>query len=166
MKRTKLLASAFALTLTAALFAPPPAIAEDSDCWDYKDGDRRLARSINRLRVRNGLRAVSLDPELSRVARKHTKEMIAARMRSHTPARVLGRRVTRWEVLGENVGTAPTLKSLIREMRSPGEQRDNLLFRRFRHLGLAIKWAHKQVWGTVVLEARLDPGTRLDMPDC
>lgn len=50
-------------------------------------------------------------------------------------------------------------------MESPAH-RDNILFDRYRHVGVGVKRSGGLMWVTVVFEASKDPGTRLSMPSC
>jgi uncharacterized protein YkwD len=122
-----------------------------------------MARKINRARTSRGLGRVRLDRHISRVARVHNNAMIQARSLFHTAN--LGRKVTRWTRLGENVGYGATVKSLHRAfMRSSGH-RANILGR-FRYIGVATRRAGGRLWTTIVFEHYRNPGTRLWMPSC
>ncbi|MGH2788948.1 MAG: CAP domain-containing protein [Actinomycetota bacterium] len=133
------------------------------ECWTYKAPEKRMARTINRARTSRGHARLTLDRHLSRVARAHTKAMINRRSLFHTAD--LGRKVTRWSSLGENVGYGASVRSLHRAfMRSPGH-RNNVLGR-FRHVGIATGKAGGRMWITVIFEHRRNPGTRLSMPRC
>ncbi len=84
----------------------------------------------------------------------------------HTSAESLGRRVTRWRVLGENVGFGGDVRSLHKAFMESPAHRDNILFDRYRHVGVGVKRSGGLMWVTVVFEASKDPGTRLSMPSC
>ena len=81
-------------------------------------------------------------------------------------AESLGRRVTRWRVLGENVGFGGDVRSLHKAFMESPAHRDNILFDRYRHVGVGVKRSGGLMWVTVVFEASKDPGTRLSMPSC
>lgn len=121
---------------------------------------------MNAARANAGRGRLSLDPEASKVARKHTFEMINKNLLHHTPNSTLMRRVTRWSTLGENVGVGGTVGSLhVAFMNSPAH-RSNILYGAFRHVGVGTKRAHGRLWVTVIFEASTDPGTSLAMPRC
>jgi uncharacterized protein YkwD len=153
-----------AAALTTALLPGP--VHADSRCWDSTRAERRLAGRINAARVDHDLRRLQLDPELSKVARVHTRDMIERGELSHTSSSVLGRRVTRWTMLGENVGYGGGVLQLHRVFMHSPAHRDNNLRPAFRHVGIGTSWHRNLLWVTVVFEARTDPGTTLKMPSC
>lgn len=154
-------------TLTAMLLPGPASAATNgSTCWSSKRAERLFTKKMNLARSATGLREVRLDPELSKVARVHTREMVEAKKLHHTPSKKLSRRVTNWVTLGENVGAGNTVTSLHRAfMASPGH-RDNILHSAYNHVGVGTRRAHGRLWVTIVFEARTDPGTTLAMPRC
>jgi uncharacterized protein YkwD len=161
--RRRVIALGAAALMTALLPGP---VHADSRCWNSTRAEKKLASRINSARLNRDLRRLQLDPELSKVARVHTRDMIDRGQLSHTSPSVLGRRVTRWMMLGENVGFAGGVLQLHRTfMRSPAH-RDNNLRPSFRHVGIGTKWHRDLLWVTVVFEARTDPGTTLKMPSC
>ena len=153
------------IAVTLVGLAPAPAAA-DSRCYRHTRGERRLARRINRSRAHNGRRRLRLDPELSRVATKHSKAMANNRVLFHTASNVLGWRVTRWRRLGETVAVARRIRRIHRMFMRSWAHRSILLDRGYRHFGVGLAWAGGRRWVTVVVEARRDPGTRLSMPKC
>jgi uncharacterized protein YkwD len=84
----------------------------------------------------------------------------------HTADWRLARRVTRWRVLGENIGVGNTVLSLQQAFLASPSHRDNVLSRTFVHLGVGTKRKNGRLWVTVVFESRRNPGTRLRMPTC
>lgn len=140
--------------------------APDNACWNYKPAERGFARKINEARIADDLTKLSLDPELSKVARKHTREMWEQDSLHHTDSAVLRRRVTNWTILGENVGVGGDVQSLHQAfMDSPGH-RENILLSTFRHVGIGVAQKDGRMWVTVIFEAVTDPGTTLPMPTC
>ena len=109
---------------------------------------------------------MQLDPQLSLVARKHSKAMAGTRELFHSAQSTLARRVTRWRMLGENVGVGPNVTSLHRAFMHSTLHRQNILRPSFRHVGVAVASAAGQLWVTAVFESRRDPGTTLSMPTC
>ena len=73
-------------------------------CWDVKPNEQGFASATNAARSKAGVRKLELDPQLSKAARMHTREMIKRNLLYHTPNDKLTHRVTNWMVLGENVG--------------------------------------------------------------
>ncbi len=150
--------------LLASVFPSVPAQA--GSCWNYKRSERRMAKKINEARVSTGDNRLRLDPQLSRVARKHTSGMVQRRSLYHTPSDVLGRRVTRWRRLGENIGVAEGVRRLHRIFMNSPAHRAIALTDSFRFVGIGMKRKGGRLWVTVVFESRRDPGTRLSMPSC
>jgi uncharacterized protein YkwD len=144
----------------------PTTVGRNSRCWDYKRSERSFARKMNSVRRRKGRRGLRLDPELSKVARVHTTDMVQRNTLYHTSSSSLRRRVVGWTTLGENVGVGNTVRSLHKAFMHSRYHRANILYRRFRFGGVGVKKKRGRMWVTVVFEARNNPGTRLRMPRC
>jgi len=150
---------------------PPPAFwpaatSKDSRCWVSKPEEKGFLRLTNEDRERGGRSRLRLDPELSKVARKHTLEMTDQDLLHHTSSDALRRRITFWNVLGENVGVGATVDSLqVAFMNSPGH-RDNIMYGSFRRVGIGTRSAASRLWVTVIFQAQENPGTTLRMPKC
>jgi uncharacterized protein YkwD len=158
----KLLSVLFAgLVLTALI---PATSATSGTCWSYSAKERAFAKRINSARGRRDVRRLRLDPHLSKVAARQTLSMTKQRRLYHTPN--LGSRVTRWTMLGENVGYGGTVGSLHSMFMRSAPHRANILRRQYRYVGVATKKAHRSLWVTVVFQASKNPGTTLNMPKC
>ena len=142
----------------------PATSASSASCWSYSAKDRSFAKKINNSRERRDRGRLKLDPELSRVAMKQTKSMIEQNELYHT--RNLGSRVTRWTMLGENVGYGYTVTSLHKMFMDSSGHKKNILKSQYRFVGVAAKQAHGWLWVTVVFQATKNPGTSLSMPKC
>jgi uncharacterized protein YkwD len=135
-----------------------------NSCFTIKDKERAFARKINGARSGRGTHRVSLDKELSRVARRHTWEMDKNNSLHHTSSFQLRRRVTRWRVLGENVGIGETVRSLHRAFMASPSHKQNVLRSDFHHVGVGVRRADSgRIWVTIIFEGHRDPGTRLRM---
>ncbi|MFP5351119.1 MAG: CAP domain-containing protein [Actinomycetota bacterium] len=156
------------LALALLALALPMATGADasSGCWSYRLKERRFAAKINKARTSRGLGSVKLDAELSRVARLHTNEMVKAERLHHTSMTTLGRRVTNWVTLGENVGVGQTVTTLHSAFMDSPAHRDNVLFNTYNHVGVGTKQVGDRLWVTVIFEAHTNPGTILEMPTC
>ena len=154
--------------LIAALMPAPIAGAQagDNPCWSYKNSEKAFARKINGARANGNVGKLSLDPELSKAARVHTREMVRKDLLHHTETETLKRRVTNWIVLGENVGVGGTVRSLHRAFMNSQGHRDNVMHPLYRHVGVGVRKADGRMWVTVIFEATTDPGTTLKMPSC
>jgi hypothetical protein len=144
----------------------PAGGSDASRCWSYRDAERKFAKLTNAARSRIGHRKLRLDKQLSRVARVHTSEMVERTLLFHTPSNVLGRRVTRWTTLGENVGFGGSTDALQKAFMNSPEHRANILYSPFRHVGIGTRKKDGLMWVTVIFQRSRDPGTRLSMPRC
>jgi uncharacterized protein YkwD len=132
--------------------------------WNFKTSERGFTRKINAARKAAGRAGLRLDPQLSRAARKHTNEMVGRNSLYHTPSNVLKRRITNWNWLGENVGVGSTVATLHTAFMNSPAHRDNVLFSRFRHVGVGVRKEGNRMWVTVLFESQKNPGTTLEMP--
>lgn len=142
------------------------AASGDNQCWTYKATEKGFARKINAARLNIGALKLKLDPELSKAARKHTREMWVADSLHHTPSDKLRHRVTNWTILGENVGVGGTVSSLHTAFMNSQGHKDNILHAAYRHVGIGVAQKNGRMWVTVIFEAAADPGTPLRMPTC
>jgi uncharacterized protein YkwD len=157
---------------TAALFAGfAPAVTATAQtsgdaCWEVKGAERGFAKRINTVRdvARRG--TLRLDPELSRAARLHSREMVKQDKLYHTPNEKLTKRVTNWTVLGENVGVGSAVQELHDAFMASPAHADNVLYDSFRHMGVGVVKNDGRMWVTVIFEAQTNPGTTLRMPNC
>ncbi len=126
-----------------------------------------MVSKVNRAREANHVGKLKLDPELSRVAAKHTKEMTSSAGLVHTDPEVLGRRVTKWVVLGENIGAGRGVSSLHEAFMKSNDHRREILLASYAYIGVGTRQGSDgRLWVTVVFEGRDNPGTRLKMPSC
>lgn len=84
----------------------------------------------------------------------------------HTPASLLAWRVTRWIMLGENVGYGWTVKQVHRAFMKSPTHRNHVLSDHYLHVGIAVAKPRARRWVTVIFESERDPGTRMEMPAC
>jgi uncharacterized protein YkwD len=149
---------------TVAPFASAPARA--GTCYRWSDAEKGFVHKTNAARANAGAHMLRRDPELSRVASKHAHEMAAANVLYHTPSNTLTRRVTRWRVLGENVGKGSGVRSLQRAFMNSPVHRRNILYPGYRYIGVGVVKKNGRMWVTVIFEGYDNPGTRLTMPPC
>lgn len=150
-----------AVALTAALLPPP---ARAGACWHYNDRERKLLSKINHVRSNADSGTLRRDPELSKVAKRHSRRMARKRTVSHTGN--LGQLVTNWSVLAENVGKARGVRQMHRAFMKSSLHRSNILDGVFGRVGVGVIKARGRVWVTEVFEAVDNPGTTLRMPTC
>lgn len=138
-----------------------PATVADAACYVNNDNERSFASKLNTARRAAGRSSLRLDPQLSKAAKVHTREMIRRNVLYHTPTEALKRRVTNWVELGENVGVGSTTTSLHGAFMDSPSHRSNILYSNFRYVGIGAKQAHGRLWVTVIFESRADPGSPL-----
>lgn len=163
------LLAALAIPVAAPLTLPhlfPTAGGADNPCYRFNLAERGFAAEMNAERGAEGLGRMKMDPELGRVAKRHTREMIRANSLHHTSTRALKRRVTNWVTLGENVGVGSTVDSLHSAFMNSPAHKANIMHGTFNNVGVGVKSAAGRMWVTVIFEARSNPGTRLAMPSC
>ena len=162
-----ILAVALAATLLAPMTAASAAPTGSSTCWNYKASEKKFAAKANAARDRLGLGKYKIDPELSKVARKHTQEMINRGEIYHTTSDQLRARVTNWSLLGENVGVGSTVDSLHTAFMGSPAHAANILHAAYKYQGVGVAKANGRLWVTVIFAASPgDPGTTLPMPNC
>ena len=137
-----------------------------SSCWTVKDYEKGFAAQTNAARSRAGVSKLTLDPQLSKAARMHTREMIKRNLLYHTPNDKLTHRVTNWTVLGENVGVGGTVDSLQDAFLHSPEHKANIVFPQFKYMGIGSLERGGRLWVTVIFESAKNPGTPLRMPSC
>lgn len=164
MRPLRRIAAGAAAALAFAAVLPAQTAGADATCWDYKHAEKRFARKINRVRNARDKRKLSLDPEISKVARVHSRKMLKDNALYHS--RNLGSHVTNWSVLGENVGVGGGVTQLHKAFMKSEAHKDNILYGSFKHVGVGVARSDGVMWVTVVFEGKQDPGTTLKMPDC
>lgn len=153
------LTAALMAGLMAAAFLP--ATSASAACYTPNSTEKAFARKMNNARSNADKGSLRLDPELSKAAKVHTREMIKKDLLHHTPSETLRRRVTNWSILGENVGVGGTVTSLHQAFMNSTAHRANILLSDFRHVGVGAIKDDGRLWVTVIFEARSDPGSPL-----
>jgi uncharacterized protein YkwD len=138
---SKHIRAAFALVALVCVLAP--AASARSGATALTAGERSLLTEVNAVRRSNGLRPLSVDPALVRVARSYSSTMLRTNVFTHG---AMGARLAasgaRGPAYGENLawGTGPygAAKFVVRSwMNSPGH-RANLLRPGWNRIGLGI----------------------------
>ena len=154
----RLIAALMAGLMAAALF---PVGSASAACYTPTRKEKKFSKKMNNARDSAGKGSLRLDPEVSKAAKVHTREMIKKDLLHHTPSDVLRRRVTNWTILGENVGVGGTVDSLHKAFMNSTAHRANILLSDFRHVGVGAIKKDGRLWVTVIFEARSDPGSPL-----
>lgn len=120
-----------------------------------------MMRRINERRVRHGRPRLKSDAHLIYVARRHARTMASAGSIYHDDR--LGRRITRWRRLGQNVGTGGDCGSLMRAFMRSDAHRSNVLGT-WRHLGVGVQRSDGRIYVQQIFESRFDPGNVYNYP--
>lgn len=114
--------------------------------------DRRLMELVNQVRGRKGRIRLWWDDELAYAAASHLKDMLAYSSVSHRSPLYgnLTRRLERlnipFEVVLENLATAPSLEEAHWHLMLSAEHRRNILDPRLTNIGIAVTHERGQVW--------------------
>jgi uncharacterized protein YkwD len=115
-----------------------------SDAEARPDLERKMLELVNRERAKHGLRPLKADPEMTRVARAHSRDMFARGYFAHDnpdgkdPFDRMREAQVRFYAAGENLALAQTLEIAHNNlMNSPGH-RANILKPEFGRLGIGI----------------------------
>lgn len=144
----------------------PTATGTDNPCYKYTRAERGFHSKMNQSRKAAGLGTMKLDPEVSKVAKRHTRDMVRSNTLVHSSNTELTRRVTNWITLGENVGVGSAVDSLHSAFMNSPAHKANILHSAFNNVGVGSVKKDGRMWVTVIFEARSNPGTRLKMPSC
>ena len=154
----RILTGMLAGIVLSALF---PVSHAGAACYSNNNKEQDFARKLNLARRSAGKSSLRLDPQLSKAAKVHTREMVNKNLLYHTPTDALKRRVTNWYELGENVGVGGTVASLHTAFMNSAAHRSNILYSGFRYVGIGSKVANGRLWVTVIFESKADPGSPL-----
>jgi uncharacterized protein YkwD len=159
---------AAAVSIFAALLPVTNAAASSRSwrCYHYSAAERAFARRTNRARAAHGLPRVYMDRQLSATATKHNNYMVNKTLLYHTSNSQFYSWVTRWSMLGENVGEGGGIASLQYAFMHSPEHRANILERRFKFIGIGVRRRNGLMWVTVQFESANNPGTSLRAPLC
>jgi uncharacterized protein YkwD len=108
------------------------------------DIETAMIGKLNEERARQGLAPLAPDTALTRIARQHSRDMLAHSYFSHetpfgvTPFQRMQAAGIHYTIAGENIALAPTLEiAHTGLMHSPGH-RANILRRSFGHVGIGV----------------------------
>ncbi|MFL5767185.1 MAG: CAP domain-containing protein [Actinomycetota bacterium] len=111
---------------------------------------QQMLSLTNQSRSDHGVRRLKLNTRLSKMAARHSRQMAQESSLFHTGNIPGELRHWHWSVWGENVGmttdTLPTLEDAF--MNSP-VHRENILNKRFTHVGIGVAHVNGAYWVTV-----------------
>lgn len=114
-------------------------------------GEKDVHRMINEARDDAGVRLLRLSEKLSRIAHRHSKEMASGGTLFHSCLTCsIGRDFRR---LGENVGYGPDRASVQDQLMASAPHRDNILYPKYRRVGVGVVRRGGLVWVTQIFYA-------------
>lgn len=135
--------------------------AEPTAGWGFTGTERCFMQKANRARKRHGRGPLDWDRQLGYVARRHARSIARRRVLAHDHK--LGRRVTRWQRLGQNTGRGSSCDSLFKAFMNSSGHRGNLLGK-WRHMGVGVARAGGRLYVQHVFESHRDPGNIYHYP--
>jgi uncharacterized protein YkwD len=108
---------------------------------------------VNATRSARGVGTLSLSEGLSRMARRHSRRMARERRLFHHSCLSCRFPSGSWKLLGENVGTAPSLRRVHRMMMKSAGHRDILLNGIFDRVGVGVVKRGGSYWVTEIFYA-------------
>jgi uncharacterized protein YkwD len=136
--RLRLTSLATVLALAGTLLAVPNlgAPAEASSCTLHKASEREAVDRVNGARSHRSIRKLTVKTQLRTVARDWSKSMCSRGKLEHNPT--LGRQVTNWRVVAENVGRGGSIRSTHTAFMGSAGHKGNILDTRFREVGIGV----------------------------
>ena len=120
--------------LVAPLAVAPAAHA------DVASDEAAFVAKINQLRASVGVGQLTVDGNLTSIARTWAQSMANAGTISHNP-NLAGLVTSNWSLLGENVGVGPTVDGLFTAFVNSPHHYANLVDPRFTHVGVGVVWS-------------------------
>ena len=140
-------------TLSLASHVPFPSGIDSSP---DPSAEGQIFAMTNLARTQAGLPPLTLDSNLSVVARIHSVEMFQLAYFSHdspiygSPSERLQRAGISFRLSGENIAYAPTIPMAFSGLMKSAEHRDNILATGFHRIGIGV--AQAGIWGYMITE--------------
>lgn len=112
--------------------------------------EQRVLHMINASRSAREVGTLSLSERLSRMARRHSRNMAQQRLLFHQSCLSCRFPSGSWKLLGENVGAAPSLRRVHRMMMKSAGHRDILLNGNFDRVGVGVVKRGGSYWVTEI----------------
>ena len=126
-----------------------------AEVGDNAGAEREFVALIAHERSSRGIGALTDDPELIEVARRHAARMAADKDLHHNPN--LQNEVGDWEVLGENVGRGASVGEVHQAFMASSSHRGQILEPRYLEVGVGVVWADGELWVAEVFRKRQAP---------
>ena len=152
-RRPSMLRNLLLVGVGVLLLAFGPGIVESAKASRLSKAERKLLKVINEARTARGLRALRIDPRLTRAAKAHTRDMLRRDYFDHGRfARRMAKHDVAGPVIAENIawtpGSRPPVRWVVRMWLKSPVHRSNLLRPGFRRVGvgaLAGRWGARRV---------------------
>lgn len=138
--------SALALGVALALLAAPNLPTASATTTK----EAALYAMVNQTRSVQGLGRLSLSERLSRMARRHSRQMARAQTLFHTGCLSCRFPSGSWQALGENVGAAGTVRRVHRMMLGSVSHRATILAPAFDRVGVGVVRKGGNFWVTEI----------------
>jgi uncharacterized protein YkwD len=112
--------------------------------------EHKMLRLVNGDRRAHGLPLLRLSSAISRMARRHSRQMAGQHRFFDSPCLACILRIQGWSWIGENVGYAPTVRRMNRWFMHSPPHRANILSRHFTRVGIGILRSGGSVWVTEI----------------
>jgi uncharacterized protein YkwD len=110
----------------------------------------QMAPLINDDRADRDRATLELDLELSRYAKRHSRDMADAGELFHTRDLAAKLKGKHWSIGGENVGVGPSLPDIEDRFMASTPHRRNILNREFDHFAVGVVESNGNFWVTVI----------------
>lgn len=137
--------TALALGVAVALLASP-SLPTASATTSKEAG---LFQLVNQTRTKRGIASLGLSDRISRLARHHSRQMASRRLLFHSSC-LTCRFPIAWNVLGENVGMASSVRRVHRMMMKSAGHRANILGSAFTGVGIGVVKKGRRYWVTEI----------------
>jgi uncharacterized protein YkwD len=138
--------SALALGVAIALLASPNVPTASATTTA---NEASLFQLVNGARTNRGIAPLSLSDRISRMARRHSRQMASQRLLFHSTC-LSCRFPLVWDALGENVGTAGSVRRVHRMMMKSSGHRGNILGTAFNGVGIGVVKNGGRFWITEI----------------
>lgn len=113
-------------------------VADRADAGVVARDRATMLKLTNAARAKKDLRLLKLDAELSKYARRHSREMANQDRLFHTANLAEKLKGKKWRVGGENVGYGSSLKQVQRAFMRSAAHRGNILRKAFKRAAIGV----------------------------
>ena len=142
----RVVVSVVVCALSSGLFSMAPATAS------AQTDEASFVQRINDARAAAGVHALQVRDDLTQFARRHSQRMADAGTIYHSSS---FNSIDGWTIVGENVGTGPSVKDVHNAFMNSPHHRENILYRDYNQVGIGVAWAAGTVYVTEVFVRRV-----------